>query len=86
MSEWLSAIGTVGFPICACIAIGVALYKFWQKWQASNEEREKALLNVISEQRLTLTQQSEMLAKIASTLESISDRLEHVEAAMRKEI
>ena len=77
MNDWLSLIGTVGFPICACVAVGLVLYKFLQKWQLGSEEREKALLKVINEQRQA--QQNKTLQRIADTLESILVRLENME-------
>ena len=72
MSEWFTAISSVGFPIAACAGLGWFTYNFVKSIQYENRRREEDLMRIIGEQ-------GDALRQIADVLGSISDRLEDVE-------
>lgn len=63
----LEIIGTVGFPIAMCLALGFFVYKLWQQ----SAEREKMLLTEITENRLINKQFAEIIAGYEITLGDI---------------
>lgn len=72
----LELIGTVGFPITACLALGIFIFKIYNK----SEEREMALRNEISacqeinkEAIKTLTLYAERLGVIEDDVKEIKE-------------
>lgn len=63
----LEVIGTVGFPIAMCLALGFFVYKLWQQ----SAEREKMLLTEITENRLINEKFAEIIAGYEITLGDI---------------
>lgn len=79
MNDFATIISTVGFPIAACCALAVFVYKFTTKLQAAAEKRENSLLQIISEQGQTLQQIADVLGNISARLERVENILEQSE-------
>lgn len=61
-------IGTLGFPIVVCLALGVFVYKLWQQ----SVVREEKLMAEITENRLVNEKAVDTIAKFA-------ERFTHIE-------
>lgn len=74
MEAILSAIGTVGFPIVAVLALGYFVYQIWKQ----SVEREKLLMAEITENRLVNQQFAEIIAKYEITLGEIKNDVKDI--------
>lgn len=63
----VEVIGTVGFPIAVAVAGGFFIYKLWQQ----SVEREKVLMEEITENRKVNQQFAEIIGKYEITLGEI---------------
>lgn len=70
----LEAIATVGFPIVMVLALGFFIYKIWQQ----SVEREKLLMEEITENRLVNKQFAEIIAKYEITLGEIKSDVKDI--------
>ena len=70
----LEAIGTVGFPIVMVLALGFFIYKIWQQ----SVEREKLLMEEITENRLVNTKFAEIIAGYEITLGEIKNDVKDI--------
>ena len=77
MSEWVTAISSVGFPIAACVGLGWFVSRVISGMQEASARREDDLMRII-------TAQGESLKQIAFVLESVSERLEDVEVSLER--
>lgn len=77
MSEWITAISSVGFPVAACVGLGWFVSRIVNGMQEASSRREEDLMRII-------TAQGESLKQIASVLESVSERLEDVEVSLAR--
>ena len=55
----LELISTIGFPITCVLALGIFVFKLWQQ----SVDREKALMNEITENRLVNQHFAEIIGK-----------------------
>lgn len=70
----LEAIGTVGFPIVMVIALAFFVYKIWQQ----SVEREKLLMEEITENRIVNTKFAEIIAGYEITLGEIKTDVKEI--------
>lgn len=70
----LEAIATVGFPIVMVLALGFFVYKLWQQ----SAEREKTLLEEITENRLINKKFAEIIAGYEITLGDIKSDIRDI--------
>lgn len=70
----LEAIATVGFPIVMVLALGFFVYKLWQQ----SAEREKILLEEITENRLINKKFAEIIAGYEITLGDIKSDIRDI--------
>ena len=73
MSDMISAISTVGFPIAACIGLAWFVYRTTQQAQEYSRKREEELRQIIDKQ-------ADSLSKITTTLDAINNRLSSIKA------
>lgn len=74
MEAILSAIGTVGFPIVAVLALSYFVYQIWKQ----SVEREKLLMAEITENRLVNQQFAEIIGKYEITLGEIKSDVKDI--------
>ena len=74
MEAILSAIATVGFPIVAVLALGYFVFLIWKQ----SVEREKLLMEEITENRLVNKQFAEIIAKYEITLGEIKSDVKDI--------
>lgn len=74
LTALLSAVGTVGFPIAAAIAMGVFIYKIYKK----SEQREDKLLIELTETRKVNAQAIETITRYADNLETITNDISEI--------
>lgn len=67
MENIIEIIRTLGFPIACVVALGAFVYKIWQQ----SVEREKLLMEEITENRLVNTKFAEIIAQYEITLGEI---------------
>ena len=70
----LEAIGAVGFPIVAVIALGFFVYKIWQQ----SVKREETLLTEITENRLINQKFAEIIGQYEVTLGEIKEDVKDI--------
>ena len=70
----LEAIGAVGFPIVAVIALGYFVYKIWQQ----SVKREETLLAEITENRLINQKFAEIIGHYEVTLGEIKEDVKDI--------
>lgn len=74
----LEVIGTVGFPIAVAVAAGIFIYKLWQQ----SVDREKVLLEEITENRLINQQFAEIIAEYKVTLVEIKEDVKDIKETL----
>ena len=67
LGMFIELIGTMGFPIVCVLALGIFVYKLWQQ----SVEREKTLMEEITENRLVNEKAIETIAHYAEKLDII---------------
>lgn len=84
----VSLIGTVGFPIVACLVMGWFIYKIYVKSTAQNEENMKAVQKRCAEREEKLYEQiekcQEVNAQAITTLTLYAERLGVVEQDVKE--
>lgn len=71
-------ISTLGFPIACVLALGVFVYKLWQQ----SVEREKVLMEEITENRLVNTKFAEIIAGYEITLGEIKADVKDIKESL----
>lgn len=83
MEEIVSLIGSLGFPIAACVAIGIAMYKLIQSANANHKAEIESLRKESSEREQHLQSYldkcQETNQRCVVQLEVIAERLEKLE-------
>lgn len=77
MNQYVDLISTLGFPIVVALALAYAIYKFFCMYQSENSKREDRFLDTISEF-------SNSVEKLTTTLSSIDTRLTCIENAVNE--
>ena len=70
----IEIISTVGFPIAVAIALGYFVFRLWKQ----SVEREKVLMEEITENRLVNQQFAEIIAKYEITLGEIKTDVKEI--------
>lgn len=79
MEAILGAIGTVGFPIVAVLALGYFVFLIWKQ----SVEREKLLMAEITENRLINKQFAEIIAGYEITLGDIKTDIRDIKDTLQ---
>lgn len=74
MEMWVELIGTLGFPIVCVIALGLFVFKIWKQ----SVEREKVLMQEVTENRLVNEKAIETIALYAERLTHIEGNIEEI--------
>ncbi|MBE6782980.1 MAG: hypothetical protein E7536_03095 [Ruminococcaceae bacterium] len=74
MEAFVELITSVGFPIACVIALGIFIYKIYQK----SEQREDKLMNEITETRLVNAKAIETITKYADSFEVIKHDISEI--------
>lgn len=67
IATFTELIGTLGFPIAVCVALGIFVYKLWKQ----SVTREERLLSELTENRIINTKFAEIIAQYEITLGEI---------------
>jgi hypothetical protein len=81
MESWIEVIQTLGFPIAVCVACGLFIYKLWQQ----SVEREKVLMEEISENRKINQQFAEIIGQYEITLGEIRTDIHDIKNTLQIE-
>ena len=77
--DFLEVISNLGFPIACVIALGIFVYKLWQQ----SVEREKVLMQEITENRLVNTKFAEIIAGYDVTLGEIKSDVKEIKDTLQ---
>ena len=79
----LQAVGTLGFPIVCCVAIGICFYRILMMVLADSKERENNLMNLtreisskIAELGTIVDKNTEAISVMNEKIEKLSDEVE----------
>ena len=70
----MEMIGTLGFPIVVCLALGYFIYKLWEQ----SVKREEKLMTEITENRLVNEKAVETIAKFAERFTHIEEDVSEI--------
>jgi hypothetical protein len=79
-------ITNLGFPICACCALGYFVWKFANKLNNDSVSREDRLMDYFDKQNTVLTSMSNNMEKMSTTLDDINQRLVAVEGKVEDKV
>ena len=77
-------ITNLGFPICACCALGYFVWKFANKLSQDSIDRENKLMDYFNKQNTVLSTMSANMEKMGNTLDNMNQRLTVVESKVDK--
>ena len=77
-------ITNLGFPICACCALGYFVWKFANKLNNDSISRENRLMDYFNKQNTVLSTMSTNMEKMGNTLDNMNQRLILVESKVEK--
>ena len=77
-------ITNLGFPICACCALGYFVWKFANKLNNDSVSREDRLMDYFDKQNTVLSTISANMEKMGNTLDNMNQRLILVESKVDK--
>ena len=77
-------ITNLGFPICACCALGYFVWKFANKLNNDSISRENRLMDYFDKQNTVLSTMSANMEKMGNTLDNMNQRLTVVESKVDK--
>ena len=77
-------ITNLGFPICACCALGYFVWKFANKLSQDSIDRENKLMDYFDKQNTVLSTISANMEKMGNTLDNMNQRLILVESKVDK--
>ena len=77
-------ITNLGFPICACCALGYFVWKFANKLSQDNINRENKMMDYFDKQNTVLSTMSANMEKMGNTLDNMNQRLILVESKVEK--
>lgn len=69
MNEWISAISTIGFPICACLGLG-----FYVKYQT--DKYDQSIREMQKEHKDEVTKMTEALNNNTLALQKLIDKID----------
>lgn len=78
MTDMVSIITSVGFPIFACLALGVFIYKFTTNLVNDSKEREQKLYELIGQCQATNEKFVEQLEEMQKSIVSIKDDVDDI--------
>lgn len=74
IATFTELIGTLGFPIAVCVALGIFVYKLWKQ----SVTREERLLSELTENRIINTKFAEIIAQYEITLGEIKSDVKDI--------
>lgn len=79
-------ITNLGFPICACCALGYFVWKFANKLTQDSTNRENKMMEYFNKQNTVLSAMSANMEKMGNTLDNMNQRLILVESKVENKI
>lgn len=76
--EFTDMITTIGFPIAACIALGLFIYKMYNTMQQNNKDREEKLYTMLGKSQEQLDKLEETNSSFVRVLESFKEDQEQI--------
>ena len=84
MQSITQIITNLGFPICACYALGYFVWKFANKLSQDSIDRENKMMDYFNKQNTVLSTMSANMEKMGNTLDNMNQRLTVVESKVEK--
>ena len=79
-------ITNLGFPICACCALGYFVWKFANKLSQDSTNRENKMMDYFNKQNTVLSTMSANMEKMGNTLDNMNQRLILVESKVEDKV
>ena len=71
MEGFITVVQTLGFPVACVIALGIFVYKFVERIQSENEQRENRLMDLIQNCQGKLEQVTTILNKLCDDVDEL---------------